>query len=87
MLSFEHLEEKTKREAVIQYVKLLNQKNPENIVQEGKNIFSHTNTRGRKRILIPCRTFSEYQRREKEYSKKTKMQKCLGYYVLEIVDK
>lgn len=37
------------------------------------------------RILIPCISFSEYQRREKEYSK-TKMQKCLGYYVLEIIE-
>lgn len=79
MLAFD-LAEKNKREAVIQYIKLLNQKNPEDIVQE----VSHTNTRGKKRVLIPCISFSEYQRREKEYQK-TKMQKCLGYYVLEVI--
>lgn len=84
MLAFD-LAEKNKREAAIQYIRLLNQKNPENIVQEANGVFSHTNTRGKKRILIPCISFSEYQRIEKEYSK-TKMQKCLGYYVLEIIE-
>lgn len=83
MLAFD-LAEKNKKDAVIQYIKLLGQKDPENVVQEGNGIFSHTNTRGKKRILIPCISFSEYQRREKEYAK-TKMQKCLGYYVLEII--
>lgn len=84
MLAFD-LAEKNKKDAVIQYINLLGQKNPENVVQESNGIFSHTNTRGKKRILIPCISFPEYQRREKEYSK-TKMQKCLGYYVLEIIE-
>lgn len=83
MLAFD-LAEKSKKDAVIQYIKLLGQKNPENIVQEGDGAFSHTNTRGKKRILIPCITFSEYKRKAKEYPK-TKMQKCLGYYVLEVI--
>lgn len=77
------LVEKTKKDAVIQYIKLLGQKNPENIVQDN-GVFSHTNTRGKKRILIPCITFSEYKRKAKEYPK-NKVQKCLGYYVLEVI--
>ena len=77
------LEKKTKKDAVIQYIKLLGQKNPENIVQDN-GVFSHTNTRGKKRILIPCITFSEYKRKAKEYPK-NKVQKCLGYYVLEVI--
>lgn len=83
MLAFD-LVEKSKKEAVVQYIKLLNQKNPENIVQEGNGVFSHTNTRGKKRILIPCITFSEYKRKAREHPK-TKMQKCLGCYVLEVI--
>lgn len=78
------LVEKSKKDAVIQYIKLLGLKDPENVVQESNGIFSHTNTRGKKRILIPCIRFSEYKRREKEYQK-TKVQKCLGYYVLEVI--
>ena len=77
------LVKKTKKDAVIQYIKLLGQKNPENIVQDN-GVFSHTNTRGKKRILIPCITFSEYKRKAKEYPK-NKVQKCLGYYVLEVI--
>ena len=77
------LVEKSKKDAVIQYIKLLGQKNPENIVQDN-GVFSHTNTRGKKRILIPCITFSEYKRKAKEYPK-NKVQKCLGYYVLEVI--
>lgn len=78
------LVEKSKKDAVIQYIKLLGLKNPENIVQEGNGVFSHTNTRGKKRILIPCLRYSEYKRKAKEYPK-TKMQKCLGCYVLEVI--
>lgn len=52
MLAFD-LAEKSKKDAVIQYIKLLGLKDPENIVQESNGIFSHTNTRGKKRILIP----------------------------------
>jgi hypothetical protein len=83
MLAFD-LAEKSKKDAVIKYIKLLGLKDPENVVQESNGIFSHTNTRGKKRILIPCIRFSEYKRREKEYQK-TKVQKCLGYYVLEVI--
>lgn len=53
MLAFD-LAEKSKKDAVIKYIKLLGLKDPENVVQESNGIFSHTNTRGKKRILIPC---------------------------------
>lgn len=83
MLAFD-LVEKNKKEAAVQYIKLLGQKDPENVVQESNGVFSHTNTRGKKRILIPCITFSEYKRKAKEYPK-NKVQKCLGCYVLEVI--
>lgn len=83
MLAFD-LAEKSKKDAVIQYIKLLGLKDPENVVQESNGIFSHTNTRGKKRILIPCIRFSEYKRKAKEYPK-NRVQKCLGYYVLEVI--
>lgn len=76
--------EKNKKLAAIQYIRLLGQKNPENVVSEANGLFSHTNTKGKKRMLLPCITFDEYKV-EKEKHNKTKMQKCLGYYVLEIV--
>lgn len=44
------LVEKSKKDAVIQYIKLLGQKNPENIVQEGNGVFSHTNTTRKKSL-------------------------------------
>ena len=75
MLAFD-LAEKSKKDAVIQYIKLLGLKD--------NGIFSHTNTRGKKRILIPCIRFSEYKRKAKEYPK-NRVQKCLGYYVLEVI--
>ena len=40
MLAFD-LAEKNKREAVVQYIKLLNQKNPESIVQEGNELLKN----------------------------------------------
>lgn len=83
MLAFD-LAEKSKKDAVIKYIKLLGLKDPENVVQEGNGVFSHTNTRGKKRILIPCLRYSEYKRKAKEYPK-SRVQKCLGYYVLEVI--
>ena len=83
MLAFD-LAEKSKKDAVIQYIKLLGLKDPENVVQEGNGVFSHTNTRGKKRILIHCLRYSEYKRKAKEYPK-SRVQKCLGYYVLEVI--
>lgn len=42
MLAFD-LAEKSKKDAVIKYIKLLGLKDPENVVQESNGIFSHTN--------------------------------------------
>ena len=81
MLAFD-LAEKNKMNACMQYIKLLGLKNPEDIVKDGE-FYTHTNSRGKSRTLLPCLTFSEYQKREKEFVK-TKMKKCIGYYVIEI---
>lgn len=83
MLAFD-LAEKNKMNACTQYIKLLGLKNSEDIVKDGE-FYTHTNSRGKKRILLPCMTFSEYQKREKEFAK-TKMQKCIGYYVIEVIE-
>lgn len=83
MLAFD-LVEKNKKLAAIQYIKLLGLKNPENVLREGI-YYSHINARGKKRLLLPCISFSEYEKKNKEYPN-AKMQKCLGYYVLEIIE-
>lgn len=83
MLAFD-LAEKNKKLAAIQYIKLLGLKNPENVLREGI-YYSHINARGKKRLLLPCISFSEYEKKNKEYIN-TRMQKCLGYYVLEIIE-
>lgn len=83
MLAFD-LAEKNKKLAAIQYIKLLGLKNPENVLREGI-YYSHINAGGKKRLLLPCISFSEYEKKNKEYLD-TRMQKCLGYYVLEIIE-
>ena len=60
------------------------QKDPENVIQEDNGFYSHTNTRGKKRMLLPCVTFAEYKGMKEKYTE-TKMKKCLGCYVMEIV--
>ena len=83
MLAFD-LANKNKQLAAIQYIRLLGLKNPDSVQQESDGSFSHTNAKGKKRIRIPCLSFAEYQKENSKYAK-TKMQKCLGYYVIEVV--
>ena len=83
MLAF-NLANKNKQLAAIQYIRLLGLKNPESVRQENDGSFSHTNTKGKKRVMIPCLTFADYRREVAKHTK-TKMQKCLGYYVVELL--
>ena len=81
MLSIKERTDQNKKLAVIKCVKLLGQKNPENIIWEGNELFSHTNSRGRKRLFLPCLNYHEYSAKLKEHEH-ADMLKCLGYYVL-----
>lgn len=83
-VNYAKLIEEGKRLAAIQYIRLLGQKNPENVIQEDNGFYSHTNTRGKKRMLLPCVTFAEYKGMKEKYTE-TKMKKCLGCYVMEII--
>lgn len=67
--------------AAAQYIRLLGLANPDNIVDEGDGVYSHTNSKGRKRNLIPCLTFREYKEKQKIHPD-AKVQKCIGYYVM-----
>lgn len=79
--TFSALAEENKRLAAIQCIKLLKQKNFEDIKSEGNGLYSHTNSRGVKRFILPCITFREYQTEQKN-KPGAKFLKCLGYYVL-----
>lgn len=65
MLAFD-LAEKNKKLAAIQYIKLLGLKNPENVLREGILLFSYKCKR-QKTIMLPCISFSEYEKKNKEY--------------------
>lgn len=80
MLAFE-LAEKNKKEAVIQCLKLLNQRNLDVIKDNGDGTFLHTNMRGKTRKFLPCMSFKEYEKKQKEFPY-AKFHKCIGYYVL-----
>ena len=80
MTGFE-LAEKNKKLAAIQCIKLLGQKDPENVVLKQKGIYYHINKRGKKRILLPCISFNDYKKAEKKHPD-ARMMKCIGYYVL-----
>lgn len=80
MLAFE-LAEKNKKIAVVQCLKLLNQKNPDIVKDNEDGTFSHTNMRGKTRIFLPCISFKDYEKNQKEFPS-AKMHKCIGYYVL-----
>lgn len=83
-VNYAKLIEEGKRLAAIQYIRLLGQKDPENVIQEDNGFYSHTNTRGKKRMLLPCITFAEYKSKKEKYTE-TRMKKCLGCYVLEVI--
>ncbi len=84
LVNYAKLTEEGKRLAAVQYIRLLGQKDPENVIQEDNGFYSHTNTRGKKRMLLPCVTFAEYKSKKEKYME-TRMKKCLGCYVMEIV--
>lgn len=69
------------KKAAIQCVKLLGQKTPENVRDEGNGMYSHTNARSVKRMLIPCLTMNAYKKKQEQYPH-AKLMKCIGYYVL-----
>lgn len=75
--------ELNRKNAVIQYMRLTGNKNPELVTEAENGSYTHTNARGKKRTLIPCLHFAEYKKLLTIYPK-AKMQKCQGYYVLEI---
>lgn len=77
---FERERHKAKKNAAIQYIKLLGLTNPENVREEPDGTFSHVNARGKKRILVPCSTFDEYR---KTTQGNEPMQHCIGFYVFE----
>jgi len=77
---FERERHKAKKNAAIQYIKLLGLTNPENVREEPDGTFSHINARGKKRILVPCSTFAEYR---KTAHGNEPMQHCIGFYVFE----
>lgn len=69
------------KDAAIQCLKLLGQKNPENVIKESDGIYSHTNLKGKTRYLLPCLSFSKYKK-EQIKRPKASYYKCIGYYVL-----
>lgn len=78
---FYELEEQSKRQAVIRCVSLLGLKNPGAIKKERGAIYSHTNSRNKKRYFLPCINQSEYNQKLKDHPEAS-YRKCLGYYVL-----
>lgn len=75
------LVEKSKRLAAEQCIKLLGQKNPESVTLEDNGLYTHTNTRGKKRYMLVCLTFKEYAEQQK-IRPEAKLHKCIGFYVL-----
>lgn len=72
---------KNKKKAAIQCVKLLGQKNPESIVEEGEDLYSHTNLRSRKRLLLVCSNLKECSAKMKLYTN-AKYHRCIGFFVI-----
>lgn len=48
LVNYAKLTEESKRLAAIQYIRLLGQKDPENVIQEDNGFYSHTNTKGKR---------------------------------------
>jgi len=78
---YEIFAKKLRKDAVIQCVKLLNQKNPENVVEEEDGLYSHTNSRGKKRMFLPCNNYKEYKEALKKYPS-ANLHRCITYWVL-----
>jgi hypothetical protein len=59
--------------------------NSENVKKEEDNLFSHTNTRGRKRyfrVFISANTYNKWFKENQD--KEQKLHKALGYYIVEL---
>lgn len=81
MCNFLNLAEKNKRLAAIQCIKLLGNKNPESVNLEDNGYFTHVNSRGRKRTMLVCSTYKEYEKKQKLHPD-AQMMKCISFYVL-----
>lgn len=74
--------QKNKKEAAIQCIRLLGNRNLEDVSYDAsRDLYLHTNTRGTTRCIQVCANYHEYEQMQKKHPD-ARLMRCIGFYVL-----